>query len=272
MEQFNDHLFQAKINRSLSAVRKIISTNKNPVLASNVQHVYDDKFLLATFLTNTFISANTICLDALGLTADQINQLRTWASNRTVTLRLSATELCNFAREVTTDVDSKSKNVTEVAGVTFTSKVVTTVKEYFWKFDVDYELSAYVGTGSESGETLCIRRRNATHEIKTSTKTTPKPECKKLEPFECDISWLLRHFNSDGQPQFDINRGHAKCFTPRRNDDVNDALTYACEKLFYFCRSVTAYFIGEVFSVYSSHGFDLKSMGADTVFVPFCLY
>jgi len=63
MEQFNDHLFQAKINRSLSAVRKIISTNKNPVLASNVQHVYGDKFLLATFLTNTFISANTICLD-----------------------------------------------------------------------------------------------------------------------------------------------------------------------------------------------------------------
>ena len=66
--------------------------------------------------------------------AAQLGELRTWAKNRSVTIRLAAQEDCRFLREVTRKVESAEAHVTEVRGIlgttTRTDKVVTTVVEH----------------------------------------------------------------------------------------------------------------------------------------------
>jgi hypothetical protein len=56
--------------------------------AADVQHEYVDKYLLAEFVTSSAISAFVNTLDTLGINEKQLEQMKDWAKNRSVTLRL----------------------------------------------------------------------------------------------------------------------------------------------------------------------------------------
>ena len=55
MALYNETLFRQKISSSIDRVRQILDTNKHLKYASDIHHVYDDKFSLAEFLTNMVI-------------------------------------------------------------------------------------------------------------------------------------------------------------------------------------------------------------------------
>lgn len=113
-----------------------------------MQHQYEDKYHLVEFIANTAIAASYTCLEQFGLSEAQVRQLVAWSRQRSVSLRLSSTEKCTYVKEVTRKEDSKQQHVVESSLLgTFTSKVVTTIVEHYWQFDVDWQLSAYVGTG-----------------------------------------------------------------------------------------------------------------------------
>jgi hypothetical protein len=66
-----------------------------------------------------------------------------------------------FLREVTREEEDATKYVREYTGVfgggKREDKIVRTIHEFFWKFSVDYELSAFVGNTPDDKVVLQAR-------------------------------------------------------------------------------------------------------------------
>jgi hypothetical protein len=87
------------------------------------------------------------CFEVLGL-LEHLETLKEWAKTRAVILRFRREERCEFVKKTERKVESPSV-VTERSGFfgnsTTSSKVVTTVTDYHWQFDAEYELVAFQG-------------------------------------------------------------------------------------------------------------------------------
>ncbi len=111
MQRFDEAQFKARVNAALGRVRTILDNTKTPQYPADVPHDYEDKYLLAEFLTNNTIASLLTSLDSLGLNEKNLVQLKEWSKNRSVTLRLKAEERCRFLRKVVRDVASDTKSV-----------------------------------------------------------------------------------------------------------------------------------------------------------------
>ena len=107
-------------------------------MAPNVEHRYEDLFLLSEFLVNMTLASQLGSFGAAGLTTDHILTAQSWLANGAhVTIRFRTEEQCNFLRKEEHEEDSKTKRVTEGDALgSITSKLVTTVTEYLWDFQV----------------------------------------------------------------------------------------------------------------------------------------
>jgi hypothetical protein len=108
---FNEHHFQQRVNTALERVRTILDNTRTPEYPSEVQHEYEDKYLLSEFLANSTIASHLSSFESLGLSAKPFSQLKEWATTRSVSLRLQAEEQCKFLKKETRDVESDTKNV-----------------------------------------------------------------------------------------------------------------------------------------------------------------
>jgi uncharacterized membrane protein YgcG len=92
--EFDDAQFRAAVTKALEEVRKVLDNTRLPQYAPAVAHEYSDKFVLAEFLTQSAIAAVVAALEQLGLTPEKLLVCQAMAANRSVTLRLQATETC----------------------------------------------------------------------------------------------------------------------------------------------------------------------------------
>jgi hypothetical protein len=141
-----------------------------------------------------------------------------------VTLRLSSEEKCEYLREVTRNVESDTKLVTKGVFGKSETYSVTKVTEYFWSFTVSWELSAFVGV--ETDKRIVLQSHTGAIEIKTTVKTTPRPVSVVKPAVDVNITWLLQHVDDNRTPAFHIDRKSKLCKTPRRNPEVELALTF----------------------------------------------
>jgi ubiquitin len=236
----NELRFLEKVNNAQNTVKRILGQTKHPVCAGNVDHTYEDKYLLAEFICNTAVASQVICLTQLGMTSEHFKQMKTWAdAGQTVTFGFTLEEKCSASRSETVEKESNTKHVTESSMFgKVTSKVVTTITTYFWKVEAAWEIFAFPGTNSD--QRIFISGRKGEHEIATTTETMPHPEL--VSPsFNCsfDITWLLNQLKCNNEaeenvssssdqftPHFHIDRDHKKCATPFRNKDVESAIRY----------------------------------------------
>jgi hypothetical protein len=270
METYDEHAFHARIAAALERIRTVLDNTRHPQYPADVPHRYDDKYLLAELVTRAAIASWLASLEAIGMTEAQLAQLRGWAKTRSVTIRLTAHEECRFLREETRKVEAPNSFVTETRGLlggktTRTEKMVTTVIDYIWGFQFEYELVAFQGTAVDQGIALCAR--SGTIEIKTAQKATPRPASVVRSPVDLNVTWALAHLDAEGRAAFAIDRTHADCHTPRRNDDVDAALA-AMEEIFAWAGALVGYFRNELFPAQQEHGLDLAAIDDRDVFVP----
>jgi len=242
--------FEHRLGRAIEQVRVVLDTAKASCFADHVHHQYEDKYLLAEFLTNAAAASQLNGLAILGLNAERVLKLRGWAEGSAVSLRLRAEERCTFLREETRDVESPTKHVEELkvggaAVSTLTSKVVTKVTEYFWKLEVSYEFLVVRGVGKDPDDRMQIFARTGHDELKTSAKVSPRPEARvPAVEKEAEISWLLRQLPvGSSSPGFRVDRGAAQCKTPRRNPEVDKASEHY-EKMKQWARTAYQYLMG----------------------------
>ena len=91
-------------------MKTILEVTRNPQYAADVQHEYEDKYLLAEFLTNASVASHASALDYLGVTEKPLEQLKEWSQKNSVSLRLNVEETCAFLRKTVREVESDTKN------------------------------------------------------------------------------------------------------------------------------------------------------------------
>ena len=250
--------FEVSVQLALVQVQQVLEKHKKPVLVdSSIPHEYQDKYRLVELLTNTALSSLISSLVHCGVTADKLAVIIGWASDRTVTLRLKVKERCEYLREEKSLKESPTAHVLEQQdGPTVTSKTVTTITDYVYKFTVDYELQVFCGTGNADNEQMPLLSRTAYHEIKTSVNKLPRPAVITSGTYEFGphlevcISPLLRHarITNDGcVTKFSVNRDAQSCHTPRRNTEVKEILNFFSEYQ-RWCVTLRSYFRDHLFS------------------------
>ena len=227
---FHELSFKKKLNVSLKEVKKILDTSRCPELAGDVQHSYKDKYCLSEYLTNTAMAALVNVLGSLGMNNEMLSKMVNWAKNgHSVWLEFEGKETCEFLREEVREEKSSKKVVKEsqFCGKT-TNQVVTTVKEYFYKVTLEYNLVAKCS----GKDPLSITTRKGHMEIKTTSKEAPRPKQQSfggstnMQTSSPDITFLLKQLSSsEGLLAFTIDRSDVdKCRTPLRNPDVEAAM------------------------------------------------
>ena len=86
--------FRANCEASMEIVKRLVEHERTPALAAGVSHQYQDKFLLAEFLTNAAIVALVDTLEGVGVNPGHLIEIAKWAQSRSVTLRFKAEERC----------------------------------------------------------------------------------------------------------------------------------------------------------------------------------
>jgi hypothetical protein len=122
-------------------------------------------------------------------------------------------------------------------------------------------------SGNNIDEKASLQGRKGTFEIVTTTKTTPKPQVTVVPSIDVNITWLLQHINNQFQSTFSINRSVDSCRTPRRNSDIEAAMSQF-RSVYHWCSQVNNYFMNQVFPVQTSHGLNLSAINPSSVFVP----
>lgn len=126
---------------------------------------------------------------------------------------------------------------------------------YWWLIGVQYDLIAYRGTDVAAPITL----RSGASKVMRSTPTDfpLRPPSTVTPEKSINITWLVQHFENDAK--FRIDRSGPDCRTPRRNADVNGALSFLGE-LQSFCANVVGYFRDTVFPMDPNAGLDLSCL------------
>eukprot|EP00435_Cladocopium_sp_Y103_P058127 s152_g20.t1 len=152
------HQFEAKLKKAIQEVKLLLEAQrlsrkccwngdsfpmawmKTARLPSAHHHCYEDKYHLVERVTLVTLASQLNCLSTLGLGRDVLAQARQWAQSSQVSLRFRSQEKCTFLREETRRVEDPTKVVSEVSvgglSMGVTSKTVTKVTEFFWKFEV----------------------------------------------------------------------------------------------------------------------------------------
>mmetsp|Transcript_43764 Transcript_43764/g.103411 ORF Transcript_43764/g.103411 Transcript_43764/m.103411 type:complete len:974 (+) Transcript_43764:105-3026(+) len=274
--RFDMAVFEARLKEALKQVELVLHAEKHPNSAAEVHHKYDDKYLLVECMTNSAVASQLNCLAAIGVTKPMVTMMKEWSRTHAVSLRFRAEERCSFIKEETREVENPTKHVEElsVAGVvksTFTSKSVTTVTEYFWKFEVSYVLIACRGTGSSEADCVEILKRSSSSVRKTATKSPPAVEARiPALAAEVNITWLLQQIQSpdDVLPQFKVDRADRRCCTPRRNPEVDAGFQHFVQ-VAAWCKRVVDY-LQNLFSIPTEpkRQFDMAALRAGQVLVP----
>ena len=272
----NEYAIRHKVDKCLQKVAQILDTNREATIcqADKVSHRYEDKYLLADHLTKVVSVCYANSLEQIGLSRHDLALLKSWSSQRSISLRFVRNQHCKFVKEIERDVEDPSRVQVEALGgmIRSTVKVITKVKEYIYVVDEAYELLAFSGIGDNPAEKVMITGRSTSKEICIRTSNAPFPEASKWD-FEVNISWLLQHLDGTAEhATFCIDRSHPSCATPRRNPDIHAALHFA-EALHCFCSSVLHH-LRAVYDAHTRYGdpracrFDISSVQCGNVFNP----
>ncbi|MGK3741120.1 MAG: hypothetical protein ACI90V_007970 [Bacillariaceae sp.] len=236
---FNEEVFKASVDEALHSVRRVLDINRNPTLAEDVDHNYNDKFKLANLLTNTAIISLTIILERFGLTKEVLQSIDT---SKPTTLRFGASESCRFVKEETVDVPLQMKfetnedtKVTTEYEETNTSKstikkVVNRVTQQHYKIETEWEISIYTGTDVDNRRV--IKNRNGTSFdfiwAKSNNRDPPLPSKHEHDPIDLSLTWLFQQIDTEQlKSHFTIDtQNHKKTKTPRRNLQVEESLSF----------------------------------------------
>src|SRR4051812_42367785 len=80
-EIYDEARMNMQFSAALATVKQILNTTRHPQFAMDVPHVYQDKYSLAEYLTNTALAAEINALSAMGLNSAKMAKMHDWAAN-----------------------------------------------------------------------------------------------------------------------------------------------------------------------------------------------
>jgi len=247
---FDAEEFRSQVDSALVSVKRILDTTRNPCLSSPDQdHDYNDKYALATILTNTALAAFRNILEVLGVTNDHLETMAQWVHDdkKAVTMRFKSVQTCEFmGGKQATVLTSKTSTVMErkdkksIFGGTFMKRLKTTIiKEYHWKISVSYKLCVFAGASAEDDNTITLQSRKAFATV-VATRTNEAPSDRSMNEgpdiIDINLTWFLDNFCPEKKiSTIRIDRSDPKkCKTPRRNEQIESAFKFFQECSVFF--------------------------------------
>ena len=266
---FHEEQFRELVKKALDSVQKILNVNRNPRIAQDMDHQYDDKYALAEFLTNTTIAAQINIVERMGLSEEKFRRLHDMVhvDKRSVTICFEAQDTCSFLKEQ--HVDVVKHNMERVVDVSKTTtpgfmfggttsqktenvvhkvKVIQKVSEYHWKIAAQYRIFCYAGNDPDKDYVELLSRTSSTNIVTTGSKKAPFPQSTVHDPVKTTFTWLLQNIkDSDNQhsSSFKIDRAKETCRTPRRNEEIEASITFFTD-LSYWFMDVKQHFITRI--------------------------
>lgn len=267
---FDENRFKRQVDAALQRIKTVLENTRNPQYPADVAHRYDDKFYMIESLANVACAAQVNCLQKLGLEADQLKTALQWVQSRSVTLRFTHSYTCTFLRKEKRKIESPTY-VTETKTVFGTSKtsekVVRKVTDYYWKYTATHQFGLYKGN-EPSSEIVLQSRTGSCEVVVTDSEYNPYSSSSGPSYNDVSITWLLQRLEPKTHAvSFSINRESKSCHTPRRNSEIEEALSYF-RNFSSWTSSVYSYFTGTLFHVQKNHGLDLSKIGDTDIFVP----
>ena len=113
MDAFNEYAFLNQVSNAQEQIKKVLALTKEPKLAHNVPHTYQDKYLLSEFLGNAAVASILGCFHFFGISNEKLKTLQEWGKSKQVTLSFDVIEECKFKGSETKVEESKVKKVTK---------------------------------------------------------------------------------------------------------------------------------------------------------------
>jgi hypothetical protein len=107
------------------------------------------------------------------------------------------------------------------------SSVSTRVIEHFWQHECEYELLLFSGANASTASTVPLQRRSSHTELMTTVREAPRPEKREVPTLDVDVTWLMQQLDPALKTKFKIDRVSPLCRTPRRNSQIQAALSSA---------------------------------------------
>ena len=279
MDIYNEHVFRLRVQEALDQLRLVLHSAKTFALPEDTPHSYADKYIVTNTISSIMIMAVFNLLLEVGLKENILETLLSWVntseSSRSseVSLRFESNEHCIFDKETTrSEENPHSVQSTNTFGLNSTLKSFTKITEYHFNFNFNYSLIAYRGVGAEASDRIELLSRSGSQPIVLRAKTAPYPDSDKKQ-FDVNIRGYLRHLQgANSNTVFEINRSHEKCFTPRRNPEV-EALLGEVMRLHDWCSRVNEYLLQHLFVVQKSFSQsnvkpNLDLVSAKQLFIP----
>jgi len=271
---YQEQRFRESVNNALKEVKTILDSSLHPRLAEDVDHVYNDKYVLAEFLTNVSFASEWQVFDAMGLDHEKRKTVASWVSSDrlNVRLRFQAHDSCSLLK--TQDVEvvrqgnqyetTTESTTTASSGSGFfatgkteqtTSRMVTRVKENHWKVDLGYKIIIFAGS-DPAEKSLELQSRSTSTILVTSGGLNAHPNLRKTDApppiaaktfhpaIDTNVTWLFQQLLSseEGVCKFNIDRNANTCKTPRRNKDIAAACKFN-KHLNYWGKHVVEFFL-----------------------------
>lgn len=269
---YSQAVFEEKLAKALERIREVLEDTKLPVVASDVHHLYEDKFLLAEMVTAVALAAERNLLDALGLDGAQLAQVKEWDRRNAIVLALAVEERCDLDRTEEHEVETGTRRrETKTEGVfgtrtkTVEEKVIDKVEKHYWSFRARYELA--IVSRHDPERKVSLVRSEGRRELVTTSDKPPRPRVTLKPEVDVHLRPLLDALDDSLRCGFTIDREHASCHTPSRNDEIEAALAHFAE-LQGFCDAVYHYFTAELFGLASDHDRDMSMISGAEIFVP----
>lgn len=228
----NGIMLPAKIKAAVEKIKEILGTTRNPVLASNINHTYDDKFSIAAWSTSLACIGVLNIFEELGVTPEVLQKYRRHHANgKVVNLGFCNSPKATFLRKAETQIDSGLTTVEETSFLgrksSTTKKVLHSVTEYHWKIVDDWKLFLYVGADTGDEQTVVFSRSGGTYELRVVGKDVNPIQNHVEYEQKMKLNFILNALNEEtGHLEFKIDRGKDSCRTPRRNDEIESAIAF----------------------------------------------
>jgi len=184
-------------------------------------HSYDDKYFLIETVTNSMLSSVKNIFDQFGV---DFTTALDWVRNekRSVVLQFTITRKSKYVKQELRKLE------------TFMSGAVA--YDHTFRLDSSYELKLVKGGGEES---VLLQSRDDMSKTAVvaggDSAVPPNPFRDSTDRESLDITWIVEQFGFStigvGRSEFSIDRLSEECKTPRRNPEVEKAVTMFETKL-----------------------------------------
>ena len=266
MERFYFQQFDNQVKKALETVQTIIDNTKEPKKFDDIPHVYQDKYLLANFITNATLLSQMKSLELIGLTPELLKKLKTKSQTNTIILSFKTDEKREFIKEHKYQEKSKKSTIETKGNKKKETYTENTIIEYYWKYTIKYEIFAW-DSSSNKQEKITFYTRESNIQLKTSTEKTPFLKQTFNEETINFTKWL-KYYNLELKKfNFSIQKLDKNCFTPRRNEEINEMFEFF-QKFYSWLKKIELYFQNLLSIADTKKEIDLSIISMKNIFNP----